>query len=354
MSSEADRNAVPMKHEELAAFFEDMGMMIKSGISVSEAVTLLFEETEESDSSLHRTLAVMSDSLSSGSSLAGAMREAGSFPEYAVDMTDSSEYTGNLEATMYQLSDYYRRENSIRNTLTSAVRYPAILLVMLIAVLVVMLVWVFPAFEGVYSNLAGSLTSSSYSYLSGSFVMCRVLLVIAAVLAVILIAGTAAWKSGKKDLVRRMLSHFGMFRDLFAKVDLYRFTLCFEMFLAGGANMDDALEKSMPVAETEELWSKLSRCIEKAREGKSFSQTAYEENLYDRANNRMLIPAERSGMLDEIMLKITDNLAADIDKRVSQIADTIEPMLSGLLMICIGVMLISLMVPLIGIMNSMG
>ena len=88
--------------------------------------------------------------------------------------------------------------------------------------------------------------------------------------------------------------------------------------------------------------------------GMSFSQVAYEEKLYDATNNRMLIPAERSCMLDEIMQKIMTNLRDSIDKNTGLIANTAEPLLTGVLMIFIGIMLISLMVPLIGIMNSIG
>ena len=68
----------------------------------------------------------------------------------------------------------------------------------------------------------------------------------------------------------------------------------------------------------------------------------------------MLIPAERSGMLDEIMQKIMTNLRDSIEKSTGLIANTVEPLLTGALMIFIGIMLISLMVPLIGIMNSIG
>ena len=68
----------------------------------------------------------------------------------------------------------------------------------------------------------------------------------------------------------------------------------------------------------------------------------------------MLIPAERSGMLDAIMQKILSNLKVSIEKSIGRIANTVEPLLTGVLMIFIGIMLISLMVPLIGIMNSIG
>ena len=68
----------------------------------------------------------------------------------------------------------------------------------------------------------------------------------------------------------------------------------------------------------------------------------------------MLIPAERSGMLDQVLKKILGNLRENNEKYIGRIANTVEPMLTGFLMITIGLMLISLMVPLIGIMNSIG
>ena len=178
--------------------------------------------------------------------------------------------------------------------------------------------------------------------------------VIMIVLVILMLAGISMWKNGKKETVKRVLSKSALFRDLFDNLDLYRFSSCFEMFLSSGEHQDEALIKSMPVVEGTALREKLQRCADKMAAGMSFSQTAYEEKLYDQTNNRMLIPAERSGMLDEIMQKIMTNLRDSIEKSTGLIANTVEPLLTGALMIFIGIMLISLMVPLIGIMNSIG
>ena len=354
MSSEKKAASAMLSYTELTSFFENMGMMIKSGISVNEAITLLMEETPESDQTLKHVFGVMSDDLNMGKPFGDSMRDTGAFPDYSVDMISTSEYTGKLEDTLFHLADYYRTENSMKTTLVSAVRYPVILLFMVIAVLVVMLVLVFPAFYGVYENLAGSLSASSYSYINVSFILTKVMLAIMVVLLIAMLSGIAMWNGGKKDSVRNFLSKFAVFRDLFSSMDLYRFTSCFDMFLSSGEHQDEALVKSMPVVQTEALRALLQRCKDKMDGGMSFSQTAYEENLYDRTNNRMLIPAERSGMLDAIMQKIMANLKVNIEKSIGRIANTVEPLLTGVLMIFIGIMLISLMVPLIGIMNSIG
>lgn len=342
-----------MNANEMGSFFENIGMMIKAGITPSEAVDLLKEESEDG-SRMHADCSIMSEELSIGSSLADAMRKTEDFPGYAIDMVDASEYTGRLEATLFHLSEYYRTEHSMKNTFVSAVRYPIILLFMVIAVLIAMLAIVFPAFYGVYDNLTGSLAASSLSYINISFTLCKVLMAVMIVLVVLLLAGVFMWKNGKAASVRGFLSKFSTFRKLFDNLDLYRFTSCFDMFIASGEMQDEAVKKSLAVAETDGLKNKLETCITRMDEGQSFSQAAGEVKLYDSINNRMLIPAERSGMLDSILKKILVNLKDNNEAYVAGIANTVEPFLTGFLMITLGLMLISLMVPLIGIMNSIG
>lgn len=352
--SEENVKKTPLRPEEMASFFENMGMMVKAGITVNEAAGLLHEETGEELPAMHGMLTSMTEELSAGASFEDALRGTGAFPAYAADMIGAAEYTGKLEDTLFHLSDYYRSEDSMRRTLVAAVRYPVILLGMVIAVLVVMLKLVFPAFYGVYNNLTGSLSASSYRYIDISFTICRVLLVIMIILAVILIAGLLLWRSGKKESVTKFLTRFKVFSRLFENLDLYRFTACFDMFISTGELQDDALKKSLPAVETEALREKIEKCIALTEEGQSFSQAAGEVKLYDPINNRMLIPAERSGMLDSVLQKILRSLRENTDADVSRIANTIEPLLTGILMVFIGLMLISLMIPLIGIMNAIG
>ena len=115
-----------LSNTEMGSFFENIGMMIKAGISVNEAVDLLREESEAEKPRLVKTYEKMSEDMHAGSSLEMAMKESGQFPEYAVDMIGASEYTGRLEDTLFHLAEYYRTEHSMKNIFVSAVRYPII------------------------------------------------------------------------------------------------------------------------------------------------------------------------------------------------------------------------------------
>ncbi|MBR2188009.1 MAG: type II secretion system F family protein, partial [Eubacterium sp.] len=259
MSADKKARSATLGYAEMGSFFENMAMMIKAGITVNEAVGLLREETEQDNKLMLSALTGMNDEMSVGTSFEDAMRNAGAFPDYAVDMVGAAEYTGRLEDTLFHLSEYYRSEESMRRTLISAVRYPIILLVMVIAVLIVMLKLVFPAFVGVYNNLTGSLSASSYRYIDVSFVICRVMLVVMIVLVAILLIGVLMWRGGKRDTIQKILMKFPAFSQLISNLDLYRFTSCFDMFISSGELQDEALKKSMPVVETQALQEKLER-----------------------------------------------------------------------------------------------
>ena len=247
--SSAAVNKGKLDYQDLGSYFENMGMMIKAGITVNEATDLLKEESGRESKVMADALSLMSEKMSMGTSLGDAMKEAGVFPDYAVDMVTASEYTGRLEDTLFHLSDYYRTENQMKNTFVAAVRYPIILLFMVIAVLAAMLFMVFPAFYGVYENLTGSLAASSFNYINISFTLSRVMMVVMVVLVLLLLLGVHMWKSGKASKVKSLLSNIGTFRLLFDNLDLYRFTSCFDMFISGGEMQDEALKKSLKVTE---------------------------------------------------------------------------------------------------------
>ena len=196
MSLGTKDNAGKLSYTELGSFFENMAMMVKSGISVPEAASLLMEEADPADRVMSGALSKICDELSMGMPLGDAMKASEAFPDYAVDMITSAEHTGRIEKTLFHLSGYYRTENSLKNTLTSAVRYPVILLFMVIAVLALMLALVFPAFYGVYNNLTGGLAASSYGYINVPFTLCKVMLVIMIVLVILMLAGISMWKNG--------------------------------------------------------------------------------------------------------------------------------------------------------------
>ena len=146
----------------VSAFCESMAMMVQSGITTDEAIGLLQSGESASDGVLSAGLAVMKEKVDAGEGLSAAMKASGIFPDYCLRMIGAGEESGRLEDTLFRLSRYYADQKTISEKLRSSVTYPAAMLVLIIAVLLVMLLMVLPAFTEVYDNLTWSLAASKY------------------------------------------------------------------------------------------------------------------------------------------------------------------------------------------------
>lgn len=338
----------------VSAFCESMAMMLKSGIQTDEAVDLLLSKDTGTKGVLEQGLALVKKEIDEGKSLSEAMKESGIFPRYAIQMISAGESSGHLENILFRLSTYYEDQKTISEKLKNAVTYPAVMLVLIIAVLVVMLTMVLPAFTGVYDNLTGSLTSSAYRYVRWAYVFCWIALVIMIILAAVLLIGRLLWNSEKRNIVEAVLWKIPICRSILENMGMFRFTAALSTFLASGEMQDEAVLSSIPMADCKPVEEKLKRCVARMEEGHGISQAAYDEELFEPVYGRMLLAGERSGNLESVLETLTAHLEENCSLLVDRLVGIVDPLLSGVLVFTVGLSLISVMLPLIGMMNSIG
>lgn len=336
----------------VSAFCESMAMMARSGIQTDEAISLLQSGKVGEGGVLGQALAVMGERVEQGGTLAEAMRESGVFPPFAIQMVEAGESAGRLEDILFQLARYYSNQKTISDKLRNAVTYPAAMLVLIIAVLAVMIAKVLPAFTGVYNNLTGGIAASSYGYIRWAYAFCWVALVIMVVIALLLIVGLALWKNGKRAPVEALLRRIPLCSSILDNMSMFRFTSALGTFLASGELQDEALQKSIPMTAYAPTEAKLDRCAARMEEGHSIAQAAYDEELFEPVYGRMLLAGERSGSLEDVLERLTGLLEENCSSLVDRLVGIVDPLLSGVLMVTVGLSLLSLMLPLIGMMNS--
>ena len=336
----------------VSAFCESMGMMIRSGIQTDEAVGLLLSGKESHPGPLEQGLEVMKQQLEEGSGLAKAMDASGMFPQYALQMVYAGEGSGKLEDTMFRLSRYYADQKTISEKLKNAVTYPAAMIVLIIAVLALLLFMVLPVFSDVYDNLTGSLASSSFSYIRVAYIICWAALILMGLLAVSLLIGYRSWNGGGKKTVEKLLRRIPICKEILDSMGMFRFTSALSTFLASGEMQDDAMLKSIPMADCEAVEEKLQKCMSRMEEGHSIAKAAYEEELFEPVYGRMLLAGERSGNMENVLERLTGLLEENCGSLVDRLVGIVDPALSGVLMVTVGLSLLSVMLPLIGMMNS--
>ena len=345
----------------VSAFCESMAMMLHSSIQTDEAVGLLLEDNapdaqqeRKGSGVLEEGLKVMKQQVDEGLGLGVAMEESGIFPDYALKMVQAGEKSGHLENILFGLARYYKDQTTISAKIRNAVTYPAAMLVLIIVVLAAMLRLVLPAFTDVYDKLTGSLAASSYGYIRLAFVFCRAALIVMIVLAAGLLIGRRMWQGEGRAKVEALLSRVPLCREIFETMGMFRFTSALSTFIAAGEMEDDAVHASIPMTDCPAVEEKLRRCLKHMEEGRGLAQAAYKENLFEPVYGRMLLAGERSGSLESVLQNLTARLEENCGSLVDRLVGFVDPLLSGVLMVTVGLSLISVMLPLIGMMNSVG
>ena len=337
----------------VSAFCESMAMMVQSGIQMDEAVALLRSGSGQGGP-LEEGLVIMQTETEAGKGLSAAMEATGLFPEYCLRMVLAGEKAGRLEDVLFQLARYYEDQKAMTGKLQSAVLYPVAMLGLIIIVLIVMLAMVLPAFTDVYDSLTGSLTASAYGYVRWAYALCWAALAVMAALAVILALGFALWNAGKRNTVEKILHRIPVCASILDSLGMFRFTAALSTFLASGEIQDIAVAESRKMASCRPVEERIDRCVSRMEQGHGIAQAAYDERLFEPVYGRMLLAGERSGSLETVLRKLTGLLADHCTDLVDRLVGIVDPVLSGVLMLAIGLSLLSVMLPLIGMMNSMG
>lgn len=99
---------------------------------------------------------------------------------------------------------------------------------------------------------------------------------------------------------------------------------------------------------------KLKECLARMEEGEGIAQAAYQVRLLEPVYGRMLLAGARSGNLDGVVARLGGLLQESMLQRVENLVAVLDPVLSGTMMVTVGFALLSVMLPLIGMMNSIG
>ncbi len=335
--------------EELFAFSDEMHMMIQSGISALESITLMLEESHNAQEK--DLLKQMQDSIYDKGSFAAAVKDTGVFPEYYNYMIEIGEQTGKTDEVLRTLANHYEREVAIHRAIKSAVSYPLLMVSMMLVIIVVLVTCIMPIFERVFRQLGSDMdgVSGGLLQIGQFFVEYRILFL--ALLVVILAAGLWLFKSsaGKKVLLS-LVSKIGMFNRIYEKVMVSRFCSGMAMTISSGMSLPQALEIAGNLVTSAKIQSKIEICKDTFNEstdiGNAFSQSGLFTGLY----GRMVVLAAKTGNMEQVMDKVADTYQDEADEEIHSLISIVEPTLVIILSVIVGLILMSVMLPLLNIM----
>ena len=337
----------------LSGFCMQISILLESAIPLYEGLKVMAE-----DSPVQREkeiLTELSDKVRMGLPFHQAVREAGCFPAYVVNMSMLGERTGLLDTTMERLAVYYEKEYYLAENLRKAVTYPAMMILMLIIILFVLFTRVMPVFSGVYEQLGTSIPPAAAAAIRLGGILSGAALVLAAIL---IASALILWLSGKRGvqstLALSLLEKIKA-RSVIARAAAdRRFCNVMAMSLQCGVNLPDAFGLAQTLVDNRTVEEQIKNAKEAVSQGKGFYDSVKEAGLFSGFELQLIRVGSRAGQLDRIM----DRLAIDYEQKSSEAIDSmiarLEPTIVSVLAVAVGLVLLAVMLPLAGVLSSIG
>lgn len=340
---------------ELSYFCTQVSMILKSGMLIHDGIEWMYNDIEEGN--VKNALGILKNELNNKLPLYKAMENSGYFPSYIINMSQIGNVTGRLDEVMSSLSEYYNRESYLKSKIKNSVFFPAMLFVMMSLVILILVTKIFPIFEDMIEELGGQLSNEASFIISFSSGIMTGKFAMAFVLAILFLASVIfiLYKTEKgKCKLSKLLSNNIFTKSIMKKITAYRFASSMSLLLSSGMNVESSINMLLDIVDEPNLKSKIEDCSKSMSTGEDFLESISKLSLFSSMHLQMLNMGQRTGEMDIVMKKITNIYEVESDQSISKAVSLIEPVLVGTLCTVIGFILISVMLPLMNIMTSIG
>ena len=341
-----------VSHRDVVILSRQMATLFEAQVSALKIFTLLSSEME--NPVLRRSLTQIADDLQGGSSISKALaKHPKIFSDFYVNMVRSGEETGKLNDTFNHLADYLDRNYEVISKARNALIYPAFVITVFIAVMVLMFTAIIPKISLIIveSGQAIPLYTQIVFAVSDFFVNYGFLLLAAVVIGVFLLVRYIKTPDGKSAMARFKLKvpYVG---DLYKKLYLSLIADNMSTMVLSGIPMANAIEVTSTVVGNEVYRKILEESVIAVRGGSSFSQSLSQYEEIPGMLIQMIRVGEESGEMGSILGTMAHFYQREVMNAVDTLVSLIEPVMIVLLGVGVGVLLASVLIPIYDIANS--
>ena len=337
----------------LSLFCDQLSLMTGAGIQFEEAAALMAEDSHTpAEKAL---LTQIGASLAEGMPLSDALARTGRFPNHMIRMLEIGQASGRTDQVLSSLSSYYRRQAETYSAVRQAVTYPIVMAVLIAVIFLVLMTRVLPVFQQVFDQLGMSLSPLAGALIAvgnagGVIAAALAALLLAAAAFALFLTRTRSGAAWSKKLSARCLGGTAAGKAL----DRSQFSAAMSMMLSSGLPMDEALERTAHLLEDTALSPKLETCIKATGAGTPFHQAVENSGLLTGLQCGLLSAGARSGATEQAMDQLSVRCQEEAGRQLSALLSRFEYALVGTLCVCVGAVLLSVMLPLLGVVSSIG
>ena len=332
-------------------FCNQMAMILESGFSLNQGVTMVYEEMD--DKNIKGVLQEVAKYLDEQVSFSEAIDLTKAFDDYMVNLVKVGETSGNLDDVMQSLSEYYARIDDITNKLKQALTYPIILIIMMVVVVGIIIFKVLPIFKDVLNGLGSDLSSYANSFMEFGQIFSLICFAVLLVLVIVIIAGYLYQRVTHVNVLSNVVQKSFLTRKLSRALNKAQITYALSLFISSGYDLQEAMKFVPKLVDDKQLRANLEKCNEDLINGDSFVEVIKKYQIYQGMQLNMIQVGFKTGQVDIIMKQLSNSFQEEVSRAIDQFLNIIEPTIVTLLSLVVGIVLMSVMLPLISIMSSL-
>jgi type II secretory pathway component PulF len=332
--------------DERMIFTEQLALLLDTGVSIHEALKALKQQSE--DPRLSAILESLAETITEGKPFSVALsRHPEMFSQTYVSLVAAAEEGGFLQRVLQQLLELDEKNSRLRSIIVSALSYPVFLMVFSLAVVIFVLVAIFPKFQDLFASIRDQLPATTLALMWVSeFLQNHWLATLMALGAGL--ASLLAWirtPAGTR-LMDELKMRTPVIGDIFVQLYLNQTLSVIGLALVSGVPITVALKASQDVVGNRVFSRFLETVRQHVNEGhgiaSGFNQAAFIPPMV----REMISTGESSGNLGKVMLRIADFYARELNKRIAVVAKVAEPLMLVVMGVVVGLLVASLILPI--------
>ncbi len=341
-----------VKREEVMHFSRQLGAFVRAGVPIVDAVNVIAQEA--SNERFKSVLVEVSDALRGGETFTDAMAtHADVFPRYYIDILHSAELTGSLDAVLDQLAEYIERDLEARRSITSALVYPAIVMVMALVTVAVLTGFVLPRFEDFFESFDAELPLPTRIMIGlgsfvGSYWWAILLSIVGGAAGIVLVLRTEGGKQ-KRD---KALLKVAVIGSVVRFAILERFCRILAAMVKAGVPLPDAMAVATDTTANRVFRSALVGAREKMINGEGLAGPLDATGLFPGVARQMVRVGEETGTLDQQLETAAEFYGLELKYKLKKLTALFEPAIIVFVGLVVGFVAIAMVSAMYGIFDQ--
>lgn len=343
-----------VKVRDLSVFCRQFSSIIKAGVNVINALSMMSEQTE--NKKLKAAIKNVQSNVEKGETLSSAMRSEGDiFPSLLISMVAAGEASGSLETAIERMAIQFEKDAKISGMVKKAMIYPIILIVVMIGVVIAMMMFVIPNFMDMFEGLDAEMPFMTVMVINMSnFILDKWWLLILIVVGIVLAYKSYYKTDAGRHMIDRIKIKIPVFGVLAVKTACARFSRIMSTLLSAGMPMISAIEIAAGTMDNVLFRDALQKVRSGVALGMGFSQQIGVTRLFPAMLVHMVGIGEETGNIEDMLTNVANYYDEEVELATQSVTALMEPMIIIVMAVVVGALVLAIYQPMITLYSTLG